>query len=80
MLDCKVTVVVQLLSHVHLSATPWTAARQASLSTISRSLLKFMSIELLMPSKHHQGLFQRVGSSHQVVKVLELQLQHQSFQ
>ena len=28
----------------------------------------------------HQGLFQRVGSSHQVVKVLELQLQHQSFQ
>ena len=28
----------------------------------------------------HQGLFQRVGSSHQVAKVLELQLQHQSFQ
>ena len=28
----------------------------------------------------HQGLFQRVGSSHQVVKVLEFQLQHQSFQ
>ena len=27
-----------------------------------------------------QGLFQRVGSSHQVAKVLELQLQHQSFQ
>ena len=33
--------------------TPWTAARQASLSfTISRSLLKLMSIELVMPSKH----------------------------
>ena len=31
------------------------------------------------PSQH-QGLFQRVGSSHQVAKVLELQLQHQSFQ
>ena len=29
---------------------------------------------------HHQGLFQWVGSSHQVAKVLELQLQHQSFQ
>ena len=28
----------------------------------------------------HQGLFQRVGSSHHVVKVLEFQLQHQSFQ
>ena len=42
---------VHLLSHVHLSATPWTAARQASLSfTISQSLLKFMSIESVMPS------------------------------
>ena len=28
----------------------------------------------------HQGLFKRVGSSHQVAKVLEFQLQHQSFQ
>ena len=35
------------------SATPWTAARQASLSiTNSRSLLKFMSIELVIPSNH----------------------------
>ena len=43
--------VVQSLSHVQLFATPWAAARQASLSfTISRSLLKFMSIELVMPS------------------------------
>ena len=43
--------VVQLLSCVWLFATPWTAARQASLSfTISRSLLKLMSIELVMPS------------------------------
>ena len=34
--------------------TPWTAARQASLSfTISRSLLKLMSIESVMPSKNH---------------------------
>ena len=44
---------VQLLSHVQLFATPWTAARQASLSiTNSRSLLKLMSIELVMPSNH----------------------------
>ena len=55
-----------------------------------------MSIESVMPSNHltplsppsppalnlaqHQDLFQSVGSSHQVAKVLELQLQHQSFQ
>ena len=44
---------VQLLSHVVLFATPWTAARQASLSiTNSRSLLKLMSIEPVMPSNH----------------------------
>ena len=44
---------VQLLSSVPPSSTPWTAARQASLSiTISRSLLKFMSIESVMPSNH----------------------------
>ena len=82
---------IQLLSHVWLFETPWTAARQASLSfTISRSLLKLMSIEsmmlilchplLLLPSilSQHQGLFQWMDSSHQVAKVLELQLQHQS--
>ena len=46
-------VVVQLLSHVWLFVTPWTAARQASLSfTISWSFLKLMSIELIMPSNH----------------------------
>ena len=39
-------IAVQSLSHVQLFATPWTAARQASLSfTISQSLLKLMSIE-----------------------------------
>ena len=44
---------VQLLSHVRLFATPCTAARQASLSiTNSRSLLKLMSIALVMPSNH----------------------------
>ena len=46
-------VIVQLLSCVWLFATPWTAARQASLSfTISRSLLKLMSIELVMLFNH----------------------------
>ena len=45
--------VVQLLSCVRLSATPWTAAHQASLSlTISQSLLKLMSIESVMPFNH----------------------------
>ena len=43
--------VVQLLSCIRLFVTPWTAAHHASLSfTISRSLLKLMSIELVMPS------------------------------
>ena len=45
--------VVQLLSCVRLFVTPWTATHQASLSfTISQSLLKFMCIELMMPSNH----------------------------
>ena len=88
---------VQSLSRVWLFVTPWTAAHQASLSiTISQTLLKLMSIELVIPSNHlilchppfppalnlfqHQGLFQWVSSSHQVAKGLEFQLQHQSFQ
>ena len=85
---------VQPLSHVRLFATPWTAACQASLSiTNSQSLLKLMSIESVMPShpvsspsppafnlSQHQSLFKWVSSSHQVAKVLEFHLQHQSFQ
>ena len=44
---------VQPLSRVQLLATPWTAARQASLSiTNSRNLFKLMSIESVMPSNH----------------------------
>ena len=44
---------VQSLSHVWLYGTPWTAAHQASLSIAnSRTLLKLMSIELVMPSNH----------------------------
>ena len=83
-------------SVVSSSLRPWTAACQASLSiTNSRSLLKLMSIESVMPSNHliiccpilllpsifpSISLFQRVSSSHQMAKVLEFQLQHQSFQ
>ena len=87
---------VQSLSRVRLFATPWTATRQASLSiTNSQSLPKPMSIELVMPSSHlilgcsllllpsifpNIDLFQWVSSLHEVAKVLELQLQRQSFQ
>ena len=77
------------------SVIPWIATHQASLSIInSRSSLKLMSIESVMPSNHplsspspptfnhsqHQGLFKWVSSSHEVAKGLEFQLQHQSFQ
>ena len=44
---------VQSLSHVQLSATPWTAAHQASLSIINFwTFLKLVSIESVMPSNH----------------------------
>ena len=82
-----VVAVVQSLNHVWLFVTPWTAARQASLSiTNSRSLLKLMSIESVMTSNHlilcHPllllpsifpsiSLFKWVSSSHQVAKVLQ---------
>ena len=87
---------VQLLSCVRFFASPWIAARQASLSiTNSRSLLKLMSIKSVMPSSHlilcrpllllspippSISLFQWVNSSPEVAKVLEFQLQHRSFQ
>ena len=87
---------IQLLSCVRLSLTPRTAARQAALSiTKSQSLVKPMSTESVMPSNHlilcHPFLlppsifpgiilFKGVGLSNQVAKVLEFQLQHQSFQ
>ena len=49
----RVAVAAQALSRVRLSVTPWTAAHQASLSfTVSRSLLKLMCIEPMMPSDH----------------------------
>ena len=85
-----------LAQRVWLFATPCTLPCQASLSiTNSWSLHKLMSIKLVMlsnqlilstPSRpafdlsQHQGLFQWVSSLHQVAKVLEFQLQLQSFQ
>ena len=48
-----VVVVVQSLSHIRLFVTPWTVAHQASLSfTNTKSLLKLMFIESVMPSNH----------------------------
>ena len=90
----------QLLSHVQIFVTPWTAACQASLTlTTSEGFPKFTLGKQhctgeavkpsypLMPSSpsalnlsQHQGLFQWVSFSHQMTKILELQLQHQSFQ
>ena len=50
---CFSNSIVQSLSHVRFFVTPWTIARQASLSfTISWSLHKLMSIESVMPSNH----------------------------
>ena len=53
MIWCSLIFIVQSLRHVQLFVTPWTAACQASLSfTISHSLLKLMSIDLVMASNH----------------------------
>ena len=87
---------IRTLSCVHLFGTPWTAAHKTSLSiTNSQSLLRLMSIQSVMPSNIStsvvpfssclqpfpaSGSFQWVSSSDQVAKVLEFQLQHQSFQ
>ena len=73
-----------------------TACQASLSITNSRNSPKLISIESVMPSIHlifcrpllllspnpsqHQGLFQWVNSSHEVAKVLEFQLQHQSFQ
>ena len=91
--NCPTVPSVQFFNHVQFFGTPWTLACQDSLSiTNSQRLFKLMSMVLVMPShplsspspafnlSQLQGLFQWVSSSHQVAKVLELQLQHQSFQ
>ena len=88
-------VAVQSLSGVQLFATPWTAGRQASLHhlpelaqthvhRVSDTIQPSHPLSFPSPSafnlSQHQGLFRWVSSSHQVAKVLEQQLQHQSFQ
>ena len=87
---------VQSLSHVRLFGTPWTTAHRHPCPSppprvhpnpcpLSRWChppshpLSFPSPPALNLSQH-QGLFQWVSSLHQVTKVLEFQLQHQSFQ
>ena len=50
--DVNEPFVVQSLSRVQLFVPPWTAARQASLSSVSQSLLTLMSTESVMPYNH----------------------------
>ena len=87
---------VQSLSCVWLFATTWIVVRQISLSiTNSRSSLKLISIESVMLSSHlilcrpllllpptppASEFLQWVNSLHEVAKVLEFQISHQSFQ
>ena len=87
-------VVFQFYSPVWFFVTLWTAAHQALLSlTMSWSLTKLMFIAMMMPSSHliltpsssvlnlyqHQGIFRWVSCLHQMTKILDFQLQHQSF-
>ena len=91
----RLLVVVQLLSHLWVFATPWTAAHQASLSfTISQSLLKLMSMESVLVSNHlilccplllWPSIFPSIRGFFQWVSSSHqvakvLELQHQSFQ
>ena len=86
----ELAVVLQSLSCVQLFVNPWTAASQASLSfTISWSLVRFMSVESVMPSSYVTlccpllllpsifpsiRVFSNESTLHQVAKGLELQL------
>ena len=85
---------VQSLSHVWFFVTPWTAARQASLFITEFTQTHIHQVsDAIQPShprsspsppapnlSQHQSLFQWVNSSHEVAKVLEIQLQHHSLQ
>ena len=94
--DFKASSVQSLSCVWLFATTWTTACQASHFITNSWNLLKLMSIESVMPSNNlilcrhpspptfnlsqHQGLFQWVSSLHQVAKVLEFQLQHQSFQ
>ena len=85
---------VQSLSHVPLFVTPWTAGFSVHHQLLELAQIHVHRVgDAIQPShplsspsppllclSQHQGLFQWVSSSHQVARVLELQLQHQSFQ
>ena len=87
---------VQSLSHVQLFGTPWSSMpgfpvhhqllelAQTHVHWVSDAIQASHPLSSPFPPafnlSHHQGLVQRVGSSHQVAEVLEFQLQHQSFQ
>ena len=83
---------VQAHSRVWFFATPWTAAHHHQLPELTQTHVHWVSdamqlshplLSLYPPTfnlSQHQSLFQWVSSSHQVAKVLEFQLQHQSFQ
>ena len=84
------------VAHVRLFGTPWTAAPPGFpvlyyllefaqthvhwVSDASQPCHPLLSPSHALSLSQHQGLFQWVGSFHQVAKVLELQLWHQSFQ
>ena len=76
---------VQSLSRVWLFATSWTTACQAQTQVhrVSDAIQPSHPLSSLSPPafnlSQHQGLFQGVSFSHRVAKVLEFQLQHQSF-
>ena len=85
---------VQLLSRVQLFATPWKPGFPAHHQLLELAHTHVHQVADAIQSSHplsspsppafnlsqHQGLFQWVSSSHEVAKVLEFQLQHQSFQ
>ena len=91
-----ITLLLLFSHSVQLFVTPWTAACQASCPSSTPEFAQTHvhwvndatqpSHPLSSPAppafniSQHQGLFQRVGSSNQVAKALELQLQYQSFQ
>ena len=75
-----VVVVLQSLSCVQLFMTSWTATRQASQSfTVSRSLLKLVSIESMMPSNYliHCCLFLLLPSFFHSIRVFSNETSHQ---